>query len=106
MAQVGWKRLLEGWPWFRRPGAYPLPTYPEYMPPVRLLRKPYGGWDPVCLDEEDPWGWPVTEYEEALTIRPGLRDIARRVLDKLVRFARGAASTEDAAAYDLTDNPC
>src|SRR5262245_18347968 len=105
MAQAGWKRLLEGWPWFRREGAYPLATYSEFMPPVRLLRKPYGSWDPVPLDEDDPWGWPVTEYQEALTIRSGLEDIARRILDKLVRFGRGAASAEDVAAYDLSANP-
>jgi hypothetical protein len=105
MAQAGWKRLLEGWPWFRAKGAYPLCTYPEFLPPVRLFRKPYGSWDPVRLDEGDPWGWPVTEYEEALTIRPGLRDVARRIIDKLVRFARGDASEEDSAAYDLSDNP-
>src|SRR5262245_61855048 len=105
MAEAGWKRLLEGWPWFQSEGAFPLATYPEYLPPVRLLRKPYGSWDPVPLNPDDPYGWPVTEYEEELTLRPGLRDVARRVLDRLVRFANGGASPEEAAAYDLDKNP-
>jgi hypothetical protein len=28
----GWKRLLEGYPWFDREGAYPIPAYSEFMP--------------------------------------------------------------------------
>lgn len=105
MAPSGWQKLLAGWPWFQGDGAYPLSTYPEYMPPVRLLRKPYGAWDNVRPREEDPWGWPVTEYEEALTIQPGLQDVARRVINKLVRFAAGGASQDAAAAFDLLHNP-
>src|SRR6185295_14707360 len=31
--------------------------------------------------------------------------VARRVLDKLVRFAHGAVSAEESSAYDLPDNP-
>lgn len=105
MAQTGWERLLADWPWFQGKEAFPLSTYSEFMPPVRLLRKPYGSWDPVLPHPGDPWGWPVTEYEEALTIRPGFRDIARRILDKLVRFAVRAPSAEESSAHDLRHNP-
>ena len=102
MMQTGWKRLLAGWPWFQGEGAYPLSTYPEFMPPVRLLRKPYGSWDPILPDESDTWGWPVTEYEEALTIRPGLHDIARRLGDTLAQLATSKCSAEVIAALRFT----
>lgn len=105
MIQTGWKRLLAGWPWFQGEGAYPLSTYPEFMPPVRLLRKPYGAWDPILPDESDPFGWPVTEYEESLTVRPGLRDVARRLGDTLAQLATSRRSAETIAAFDLQDNP-
>jgi hypothetical protein len=105
MAQTGWKRLVADWPWFQGEGAFPLSTYSEFMPPVRLFRKPYGNWDSLVPNDNDPWGWPVTEYEEALTIRPGLRDVASRIIDKLIEFASGGAGAEDASAYDLPHNP-
>jgi len=34
------------------------------MPPPLLGRSPYGSADPLLFQKEDPWGWPVTEYEE------------------------------------------
>src|SRR4051794_5812413 len=89
MSSQGWMQLLEGWPWFRGEGSYPIPAYSEFMPPPRLVRKPYGASDPVLLAEDDPWGWPVTEYEEALTLRPGLEQVARQVVGKLVQLGRG-----------------
>src|SRR6516225_3563853 len=42
MTATGWKRLLEGWPWFQGEGSYPIFPNSEYMPPIRLVRKPYG----------------------------------------------------------------
>src|SRR5947209_11883862 len=93
MSVPGWKQLLEGWPWFRTPGAFPFPAYSEFMPPPRLVRRPYGDFDPLLLSEDDPWGWPVAEYEEALTLRPGLQRIAGELLDKLQKLGRGEADT-------------
>jgi hypothetical protein len=81
MSLPGWKRLLDGWPWFRGAGRFPLPGYSEVIPPPRLVRKPYGTPDPPLPAEDDPWGWPVTEYEEALELRPGLRRIAAKLFD-------------------------
>ncbi len=104
MTTAGWKQLLEGWPWFQGEGGFPLLPNSEYMPPVRLVRKPQGSWDPLLPDEDDPWGWPITEYEEALTLRPGLRSIAGEVLGRLVALCRGKGG-EDVAAYKLRENP-
>lgn len=89
MAEPGWKQLVAGWPWFRGPGRYPIPAYSEFMPPPRLGRKPYGWSDPSLLDPKDPWGWPVSEYEEAFQLRPGLDHLAGHIITALVRLARG-----------------
>ena len=83
MTARGWKQLLDGWPWFEGEGSFPLFPFSEFMRPVHLGRKPYGTWDPLPFTAEDPWGWPITEYEEELTLRPGLRAIAGQLLKKL-----------------------
>ena len=92
MAAAGWPVLFDGWPWFRGAGAYPIPAYSEFMPPPRPVRKPYGEPDGPALDPADPYGWPVTEYEEGLELRPGLHQVARAVLRALAGLAAGAAS--------------
>ena len=74
MPNRGWQRLVAGTGFFQQgpgPGRYPIAAYSEFMPPPRLGRKPYGGLDRRLFDPADPWGWRVTEYEEAL-VRPGL----------------------------------
>src|SRR5947209_17373394 len=89
MSLEGWKQLVAGWPWFLGEGSYPVAAYSEFMPPPRLLRKPYGPWDPLLVAEDDPWGWPVTEYEEAFTLTRGLESLAGRVLGKLIQLGQG-----------------
>src|SRR5262245_12551893 len=79
MAKQGWKQLLDGAPWFRGEGKYPIPAYSEFMPPPRLLFKPYDR-EPRLYVEHDAWCWPITEYEEAYWLRPGLEKIAHQVL--------------------------
>ena len=58
----GWKRLLVDWPWFQGEGSYPIAAYSEFMPPPRLIRKPYGGEDLILHSRDDPWGWPITPW--------------------------------------------
>lgn len=89
MPPQGWKQLVAGAPWFRGEGTYPILAYSEFMPPPRLGRKPYGTSDPLAFDEDDPWGWPVNEYDEAWELRPGLEKIARQVLGALLGLATG-----------------
>src|SRR5262245_9322532 len=85
MAQAGWPQLVDGWPWFSGNGNYPIPAYSEFLPPPRLGRKPYGA-DLGFFDQSDPRGWPVTEYEEALELRPSLQKIADQIVAALVNL--------------------
>src|SRR5262249_48419851 len=100
MSAKGWKQLVAGWPWFRGGGGFPLLPNSEFMQPVRLGRKPYGTWDTLPLAEDDPWGWPISEYEENLLLHPGLCDLARHVLAKLVPLAR-ADESHDISEFKL-----
>ena len=103
MSDGGWKQLIEGWPWFRGEGSFPLLPNSEFMPPVRLVRKPYGAWEAPPVSEDDPWGWPISEYDEMLTLRPGLHDLARQILKKLVPLGRGE-ETHGISEFKLADN--
>lgn len=104
MSTQGWKHLLDGWPWFRGEGNYPIAAYSEFMPPPRLIRKPYGCEDLLLHAEDDPWGWPITEYEEAYVLRPGLEKIARQVVGALVHLGQGHTA-HGIAKNKLIDNP-
>src|SRR5262245_57917261 len=70
MTLSAWERLLDRAPWFRKPGAYPLPAYSEFMPAVQLGPSPYGGSNLVPRPDDDDWGWAVSEWEEAFELRP------------------------------------
>ncbi|MGE5220944.1 MAG: M28 family peptidase [Omnitrophica WOR_2 bacterium] len=85
----GWKKLVEGFPWFNQEGAYPIRAYSEFTPPPRLGRAPYGDNDPFLFHDNDPYGWYVSDIEEEYEIKPGLQNIANQVLEKLYRFSQG-----------------
>jgi hypothetical protein len=89
MTLTGWKRLVEGAPWFRTAGSYPIAAYSEFMPSPREVRKPYQGYEVKELDVNDPWGWPISEWEEAQELRPGLTHLADVVVHGLVELAHG-----------------
>ncbi|HEX3528877.1 MAG TPA: M28 family peptidase [Thermoanaerobaculia bacterium] len=92
MSETGWKQLLAGDPWSAGPGRsprYPIDAYSEFMPPPRLGRKPCGGVDPVLFAADDPWGWHVSEYEQAFELDPGLAHLATELLHGLRRLGRG-----------------
>ncbi len=104
MTHTAWEQLLDGWPWFRGEGNFPLLPYSEFMPPVRLGRKPYPSTGPLSFRPDDPWGWEVSEYEEHLELRPGLADIARHLLDRLVPLFRGDPE-HGISEHKLRENP-
>lgn len=89
MASSGWKALYAGAPWFRGAGRFPLLAYSEFVPPPRIGGKPYDGYDPPFFDEKDPYGWPVSEYEERLQLAPGLHHIAEVVVRALHDLGHG-----------------
>ena len=105
MAEPGWKRLLADDAWQRGPGKYPIPAYSEFMPPPRLGWKPYGeGLDPLVLDADDPWGWRVSEYEEALELQPGLMLLAKELLHVFRHLGRREPA-HGIARHKLHENP-
>ncbi len=104
MANPGWKQLLAGQTWYRGPGRCPIAAYSEFMPPPRLGRKPYGQIDALLLADDDPWGWHVTEYEQAFELRPGLQLVARELLGALGHLGRGEAA-HGIAHNKLEGNP-
>lgn len=106
--ELGWQALLEGFPWFRGEGNYPLPAYSERMAAPRLGRSPYGGMLEDCSAVSDPYGWTITEAEEELEIRPGLTHLAERLLSLLMKFGKGdpAPAIGGHQNKNLMGNPC
>ena len=86
---TGWKKLVEGFPWFTGEGQYPIPAYSEFMPAPRVGCSLYGDIDRALFAEDDLFGWRVPEIEEEFELKPGLEQIARQVLGYLVKFGRG-----------------
>src|SRR5262249_49883670 len=60
-----------------------------FMPPPRLGVKPYGTNDGFPFSDDDPFGWPVTEYQEHYELRPGLEQVGKQILHALVKLAKG-----------------
>src|SRR5262245_29779299 len=89
MPATGWKKLLEGAPWFRGEGAYPITAYSEFIPPPRLGQKPYSEPDPFMAALADPYGWHVTEYEEEFELLPGLDALASELLLAFISLGEG-----------------
>ena len=58
MTIQGWKRLVEGCS-FEGQGQYPIPAYSEFMPPIRLGCRPYGGKLDGFFSADDPVGFPI-----------------------------------------------
>src|SRR5262249_55581415 len=104
MPKQGWKRLIDGWPWFQGEGTYPIAAYSEFMPPPRLLRKPYGTFDPLLSQDNHRWGWPISESQEDLLLSPGLEKIAHQVIEALVHLGEGRPAHGISKAK-LANNP-
>jgi Peptidase family M28 len=103
VARRGWSRLLAGYPWFREPGAYPLPAYSEFMPPPRLGRKPYGEADEALFADGDDFGWRVSALEEEDELRPGLQRIASQLLHVIHHLGHGDPA-HGISRHKLQDN--
>jgi hypothetical protein len=91
MARIGWLKLIPAEQGLQGPGAFRIDAYSEFLPPPRVGWKPYG---PVPLSSlvfspDDPFGWKVHEFDEALELRPGLYQIARQLLTRLKRLQEG-----------------
>lgn len=104
---IGWKKLIEGSPWFVGEGAFPLPAYSEFMPAPQLGYSLYGELDDTLFGHDDEYGWRVSEVEEEYELRPGLEHIGRQVIEHLMRFGRGERASHIAGheGRNLKDNP-
>ena len=89
---------------FAGEGNCPIPAYSEYMPAPQIGLSLYSRRGTSFFAKDDPWGWPVTEYEEAFQLGPGLQSIANQIMIALVRLARGEPAHGIARA-NLIDNP-
>ena len=103
----GWQILLEGFPWFKGEGNFPLPAYSEFMPPPRLGRRPYGEKDPFLFSDQDPYGWNISEIEEEYELSPGLGHLADRIVGQLRKLGQGQPGHRISGhkSQNLIDNP-
>ncbi len=111
MNWTGWKYLLADAGWCRGQGHFPIPAYSEFMPPPWVGVKPYDsparrGCQPPepASPPADDWGWPISEYEQALQLRPGLQWVAGHVLHDMVRLGSGQRPAH-ISRTKLADNP-
>jgi hypothetical protein len=105
--EIGWKKLLAGYPWFNCDGCYPLPAYSEFMPPPLVGRKPLGEIDYELFDREDLFGWHITEMEEEYELQPGIAHIGHQIMNSILKLGRGEKENHihGHAGQNLKDNP-
>jgi hypothetical protein len=106
MARSGWSRLIPSDNCFQKPDAYTIDAYSEFMPPPRVGWKPYGTLpvNPHLFSPDDPFGWMVHEFDEALELQPGLQQIATQLLTRLKRLQVGNPET-GLPRHICRDNP-
>jgi hypothetical protein len=95
MARTGWSRLIPRDDWCRGSDGFRIDAYSEFVPPPRVGWKPYG---PVPVNRyvfstDDPFGWQIHEFDEALELQPGFHQIARQLMARLKRLQDGNPDT-------------
>ncbi|MEI7490697.1 MAG: M28 family peptidase [Bacteroidota bacterium] len=88
--KMGWKHLLQSFPWFEGEKSFPLPAYSEYMPPMHIGFRPYDGkvysWH---FKQDDPFGFYIGEAEELLHLQPGLQNIGLQSMEHIMQLGKG-----------------
>jgi hypothetical protein len=104
---IGWKKLMDGYPWYNCEGCYPLPAYSEFMPSPLLGRKPLGEVDSELFDENDPYGWHITEMEEEYELRPGIVHVGNQIINNIIKLGKGQKENhiQGHKGMNLKDNP-
>jgi hypothetical protein len=82
MSNHGWDQLLNELP----DQSGPILAYSEFMPPPRIAWRPYEKDQPAPRVPDNPFGWLISEREQAQEIEPGLGLMAREVLHRLQRL--------------------
>lgn len=89
---------------FKQYSQYPLMAYSEFMPPIHFTCNDYDGKTKECFQKDVPLEFPITEYEEAFELQPGLESIALQILKALAHLIKGE-SAEGLARNKLINNP-
>ena len=108
MANNGWKKLLEEFPWFGGEGSFPLPAYSEFMPPIHVGFRPHDGQlYPWHFREDDQDGFYISEAEEFLFLQPGLQNIGMQCMEHVIQLGTGKLPPGLAGRKNrnLMDNP-
>ena len=104
MSTEGWETLLQDQAWAQQPGKFPIAAYSEFMPGPWMGIKPYGTQPRPVRDPEDPYGWLVSEHEQAFELRPGMEIIARELIKEIMHLGQGLPTPRIGKAH-LRDNP-
>ena len=91
MAPSGWPKLIPKGDGSHGSAGFRIDAYSEYVPPPRVGWKPYGP-APVSsqlFSPDDPFGWKVQEFDEALELQPGLHQVAHQLMARLRRLQEG-----------------
>lgn len=104
---TGWKKLIDGFPWFEGEGNFPLPAYSEFMPPPRVGCSPYGEIDSSTFHEDDEFGWYIPELEEELELKPGIEHISKQIMHNIEKLGKGLTEYHISGHnnHNLIDNP-
>ena len=102
----GWQKLTPPAGWLHGEGHFRVDAYSEFTPPPWVGWKPYQahGPDPELFAADDPFGWQVGEFEEAIELQTGMVQVGRQVIAKLGRLLDGNPDT-GLPTLALKDNP-
>jgi len=105
--RIGWRKLLEGYPWFNCDKCYQLTAYSEFMPSPMLGFKPYGKPDHSILSDDDPFGWKITEMEEEYELKPGIEHAGQQIIKNIIKLGKGITEhyISGHGGENLLDNP-
>ena len=103
MSHTGKNRLIENCS-FKQYSKYPLTAYSEFMPSVHFASRALDRNTKGFFQKDVPLEFPITEYEEAFELQPGLENIAHQILHALSHLAKGETA-ERLARNKLINNP-
>jgi hypothetical protein len=104
---TGWKSLLAKTQGIKTGKSFDIPAYSEFMPSPHLAMAPYKSITESIFDENDQFGWNITELEEELELTPGLASLAQQIGKQLVELGRGEPAYKISGAHgrNLLNNP-
>ncbi len=73
---------------FKQYSQYPLMAYSEFMPSINFTCRAQDGMTKGFFQKDVPLEFPITEYEEAFELQPGLESIALQILKALSHLSR------------------